>query len=87
MRVILVLCWVLMAEVHTSPDDTLANKVFDPILASKRASNLLIVILVILAALALFLIWFLATRPISPEALLQMSRSALDALPDVPFTR
>ena len=70
-----------------SSEDHFGNRVFDPILASKRASNLLIIILVVLAALTLLVIGFLVTGPISPEALLQMSKSALTSLPSVPFSR
>lgn len=76
-----------MTAEQISHDDHLGNKVFDPILASKRASNLFIIILVILAALVLVGIGFLATSPVSPEALLRMSQSALDALPSVPFSQ
>jgi len=76
-----------MAAEQISPDDHLGNKVFDPILASKRASNLFIIILVILAALSLLVIGLFATRPISPEALLKMSQSAITSIPGVPFSQ
>jgi len=78
---------MLKLKAQISPDDHLGNKVFDPILASKRASNLFIIILVILAALALLVIGLLATRPVSPEALLRLSQSALTSLPAVPFSQ
>lgn len=81
------LCWGFMAAEQISPEDHLGNKVFDPILASKKASNLLIIILVVLAAAVLFALGLLLIQPISPEALQHLSQSALDAIPAVPFSR
>ncbi len=41
--------------------------VYERIMESKRASNILIIALIIIFALALFLVGFLATRPYAPE--------------------